>query len=64
MKPLDHTEIRYIVMGVWGVTTENNTELIAARVPTSPKSKKDLLLAGINFRTKMEGLICRKTYPK
>ena len=25
-------------MGVWGVTTEKNTELIAARVPTGPKS--------------------------
>ena len=56
MKPLDHTEIRYIVMGVWGVTTEKNTELIAARVPTGPKIKNRAIGAKIGRPTPHFGL--------
>ena len=58
MELLDHTEIRYIVMGVGGVTTENNTELIAARVPTGPKSTDRAIGAKIGRPTHI--LVCQR----
>ena len=58
MKSLDRTEIRYIVMGVWGVTTEKNTELIAARVPTGPKIENPRHGAKIGRPTHI--LVCQR----
>ena len=45
-------------MGVWGVTTENNTELIAARVPTGPKIENRAIGAKIGRPTHI--LVCQR----
>ena len=45
-----------MVMKVWDVTTENNTELIAARVPTGPKIENPRPGAKIGRPTHIFGL--------